>query len=239
VGLKKNAFGKKPETEDLFLVSCPEWFAMPQKDWPASSRVTGFLYFDGGHRDSELEAFIEAHGPPIVFTPGTGVSDVRFFFELASGISRKLAIPAIFISPALARMEPPDRILIRDYAELHWLLPRSKMLVHHGGIGTVAQAIRAGVPQVIIPGRFDQPDNALRVALLGLGGAVFSQNPTAGEIADFIRKVLASPAVEKQVRTGAMLVHAHASRDLAYQMIRRVLDVHFGLPEDAGRQAVH
>jgi hypothetical protein len=58
-------------------------------------------------------------------------------------------------------------------------------------------------------------------------------------MADFIRKVLASPAVEKQVRTGAMLVQAHASRDLAYQMIRRVLDVHFGMPEDAGRQAVH
>jgi UDP:flavonoid glycosyltransferase YjiC (YdhE family) len=231
VGLRRIAFGKRLEEEDVFLILCPEWFAMPQKDWPASARLTGFLYFDDNETpDGELDAFIGAHGAPLVFTPGTGVSDVGRFFRLGVDVCERLGLPGLFLSPALRKLGPQHsgRILVRDYISFDRLLPRARMLVHHGGIGSVAQAIRAGIPQVVVPDRFDQPDNALRIALLGLGGAVFCRHPTAPELAGFIQDVLGSSAVRKQVETGANLVGAYPSGDVAYRLIHRMLDKRFG-----------
>jgi rhamnosyltransferase subunit B len=46
------------------------------------------------------------------------------------------------------------------------------MLVHHGGIGTTAQALRAGRPQLVIPMAHDQFDNAARVKRLGVGSRI-------------------------------------------------------------------
>lgn len=229
VGFEKLAFGSRLETEDLFLILCPDWFAMPQKDWPDRSRLTGFLFLDGDQQDDELEAFISVNGPPLVFTPGTGVSDAGGFFERAASLCRALSLPGVFLSPALRHSGTgwPERILARDHAELHWLLPRSRMLVHHGGIGSTAQAIRAGIPQLVLPDRFDQPDNALRVAILGLGGTVFSRDPDLSELTDMVRNILASATVERQVQTGAALVRAHPARDLAHQMICTVMDRYF------------
>lgn len=229
VGLPKRTFGKRPESDDLLLMLCPEWFAMPQKDWPGSSRVTGFLYFDGDRKDDELDAFVSTNGPPLVFTPGTGVSDARKFFAMAAELCRQLDMPGVFVSSSLHNVTAPvpGRILMREYAELHGLLPRSRLFVHHGGIGSIAQAIRAGVPQVILPDRFDQPDNALRVALLGLGGAVFSKSPGAQELEGFVRNVLGSTTVQRQVKRGAALVRAHPSNEVAYEMICGLMDRRF------------
>jgi UDP:flavonoid glycosyltransferase YjiC (YdhE family) len=102
------------------------------------------------------------------------------------------------------------------------------MLVHHGGIGSSAQAIRAGIPQIVLPDRFDQPDNALRVAILGLGGAVFSPRPPAAALAELIRNVLQSETVRRQLAIGAALVRNQPSRDTAYRLIQDVIERRFG-----------
>lgn len=230
VGLRKLPFGAASEVEDLFLVLCPDWFAMPQKDWPARSRTTGFLYFDQEYHDQQLENFISANGAPVVFTPGTGVSDIGEFFSRAEALCHELQLPGVFLSRALrdSGKQWSNRIAVRDHAELHWLLPLSCMLVHHGGIGTTAQAIRAGIPQIVLPDRFDQPDNALRVAILGLGGAVFSRRPAASDVADIMLRVLASGTVRAQVQRGAALVRGSSSTDLACQMIDGIVAQHYG-----------
>jgi len=59
-----------------------------------------------------------------------------------------------------------------SYVPLGSLLPWCSAIVHHGGIGTVAQALRAGIPQLITPMNFDQPTNAARVRALGAGDSV-------------------------------------------------------------------
>ncbi|MEE2780612.1 MAG: nucleotide disphospho-sugar-binding domain-containing protein, partial [Planctomycetota bacterium] len=55
---------------------------------------------------------------------------------------------------------------------LSQLLPHAAALVHHGGIGTTSQALATGIPQLIMPMAFDQPDNADRVQRLGVGGGL-------------------------------------------------------------------
>ena len=58
---------------------------------------------------------------------------------------------------------------------LQALLPRAAAIVHHGGSGTTTQAMRAGVPQVVVPHYFDQPYFAGRVAELGIARPVRSR----------------------------------------------------------------
>src|SRR6185436_13395214 len=61
----------------------------------------------------------------------------------------------------------PREVIHIDYAPFSQLLPRCAALVHHGGIGTSAQALASGVPQLVTPFTHDQPDNAARLKRLG------------------------------------------------------------------------
>ena len=241
VGLAGLTPGAHSETEDLYLVLCPDWFAMPQKDWPSRARVTGFVYFDRESPNEALDFFLAAHAPPIVFTPGTGISDTADFFRTATEVCRQLRIPAVFLGRLPSGMTVPEfpPIMVCDYAELHRLLPRCRMLVHHGGIGSTAQAIRAGIPQLILPNRFDQPDNGLRVAILGLGGAVFSTKPSPADLAGLIGKILGSAAVRRQVETGSRLIQAQGAQNLAHRMIADLIHRRFGEQVGAADALAH
>ncbi len=90
-------------------------------------------------------------------------------------------VPAL---PAFARHFP--------YIALQRLAPRATAMVHHGGIGTLAQGLRAGLPQLLAPVFFDQFDNAARLETLGLGRRL--ADPTdAAEMAAALEAMLAAP----------------------------------------------
>ncbi|MDH4418260.1 MAG: glycosyltransferase [Acidovorax sp.] len=63
----------------------------------------------------------------------------------------------------------PESVLWQPYVPLSALLPHTAALVHHGGIGTTAEALRSGTPQLITPFAWDQFDNGARIASLGAG----------------------------------------------------------------------
>lgn len=196
--------------ENMTLLMCPGWFAMPQADWPPGTHCVGFPYFKENKADPEIEAFMEANGTPFVFTPGTGIEDVAEFFARAEVLCRILDCPAVFLSPTAPRCNGRGnaRIISRPFASLEWLLPRARLIVHHGGIGTTAQAIRAGIPQIVFPGRFDQPDNAMRIAQLRLGAAVMSKHITPTAWATLVRAVLSDAGISSQLRKAARSVNA-------------------------------
>src|SRR5690606_36006019 len=73
-----------------------------------------------------------------------------------------------------------------DYVDFEYLLSKAKLIIHHGGIGTTAQAIRAGIPQLLRPLAFDQADNANRIHKLNLGTIVFPEYFRAEEVAKTI-----------------------------------------------------
>jgi UDP:flavonoid glycosyltransferase YjiC (YdhE family) len=50
-----------------------------------------------------------------------------------------------------------------------WLFPRVAAVAHHGGMGTTAEGLRAGVPSIIIPRLLDQRFWSKRVHELGVG----------------------------------------------------------------------
>jgi len=150
----------------------PSWFAAPQPDWPSPLDLVGFpLPESATELAPALREFIAREGRPLVFTPGTGVVDVAAFFAAARLCCERLERPGVFLSPHYRTSEVAlgSRILHVPFVDLAPLLRRSALLCHHGGIGTVARAFEAGIPQIICARAYDQPDNGERVTELGAG----------------------------------------------------------------------
>ena len=136
--------------------------------------------------------------------------------------ARRSRLSLILLSPSLgSQFEAPD-VLVRPYVDLGWLLPQARALIHHGGIGTVAEAIRAATPQLILPGRFDQPDNAVRIAQLGLGGAILRDAFSDEELDQTLERILASTHVAMQVATASSLAARGDAVERAADLLGRL-----------------
>ncbi|WP_421934988.1 glycosyltransferase [Phenylobacterium sp.] len=156
-------------------------FGAMQPDFPQPCALTGFCFYDHRHGvpatlSEEMAAFLRAGEAPIIFTLGsTLVMKPGHFYEVGLAAAHQLGRRAILLtgpdSGLLARPPTPN-VLVADYAPHSELFPHALAIVHHGGVGTTAQALRAGKPQLIIPFSADQPDNGERVARLGVGRAV-------------------------------------------------------------------
>jgi rhamnosyltransferase subunit B len=93
---------------------------------------------------------------------------------------------------------PPDlppSIFWQDYVPLRRLLPQVAALVHHGGIGTTAEALRAGTPQLVVPLAHDQFDNAARVAALGVGAGLHAARLSEERLVRALRGIVGNAAM--------------------------------------------
>lgn len=155
--------------------------AQPQPDWPQNTLITGFCFHDEGEERSEngdlppeLTQFLKEGTPPIVFTLGSSaVWHPGRFYEHAIEAARSLGQRAILLVGDRAGVLPqslPPEVIAFDYVPYAKLFPHARIVVHQGGIGTTAQALRAGKPMLVVPHYSnDQPDNAGRIERLGVG----------------------------------------------------------------------
>ena len=147
-----------------------------QADHPRHFSVAGFSFYDGvGELSPDIRQFLDEGSPPLIFTLGTSaVHDSSRFVTVAVDALRILQERALLVLDeaqcAAWRTKLPDNVRITGYVPYSLIFPRARAIIHHGGIGTTAQALRAGRPQLVAPYFVDQPDNAKRVARLG--GAV-------------------------------------------------------------------
>src|SRR5213075_3040591 len=88
-----------------------------------------------------------------------------------------------------------------NYAPFKKLFPRCRAVVHHGGVGTTAQALAAGIPQLMLPMAWDQPDNAMRVRRMGAGEWLLP-NSTAARIAGALAELM-TPETRQRCRAVA------------------------------------
>ena len=84
---------------------------------------------------------------------------------------------------ALRPSSIPETVHVLDQAPHSWLLPRTAVAVHHGGVGTVAAALRAGVPQVIRPFQGDQSFWAQQANEIGIAAPPLTGTLTADRLA--------------------------------------------------------
>jgi rhamnosyltransferase subunit B len=191
----KGLFGQWWHSPESTLALFPSWYAAPQPDWPANTHVCGFPLYDAGNLeqiDSDLETYLADGDPPIVFTSGSARTSGREFFAASAAACELLGRRALFVTRFARQLPRPLPALIRhvQYEPFSRLLPRAAALVHHGGIGTAAQALRAGVPQLVVPGCYDQFDNAARLRRLGVSRTLSNGNYSPANVAGALRGLL-------------------------------------------------
>jgi len=202
----------------LQLALFPDWFGQPQPDWPKTLRLTGFpLYDERGVEtiSAEADQFLKAGAPPIVFTFGTGMRQAKEVFAESVAACRALGQRGILLTRFQEQLPPelPADIRHFDYLPFGELLPRITVLVHHGGIGTLSQALAAGIPQLVVPFAYDQPDNAARLERLGVARTVAYDRYRASVVLPTLQQLLHS--TEVRARCQALAQRLRDARPLA------------------------
>ena len=197
----KKIFGGWMHSPQKNLGLFPDWFAHPQPDWPPQTQLTSFVYYDkqSGNEElpRELQTFLSAGSAPIIFTAGTAMKHADQFFLDCIEACQRLGRRGILLTqhPEQLPAELPENIQHFAYLPFSKVLPQALALVHHGGIGTTAQAIAAGIPQVIRPMAHDQPDTAARVEKLGIGVSLSTKKFNATSLAEKLKVLITSQAV--------------------------------------------
>jgi rhamnosyltransferase subunit B len=194
----------------LVLAMFSRLLADKQPDWPAAAVQTGFPFHD---HDSDatlppaLARFLDAGRPPIVFTLGSSaVWDAGAFYQHSATAARALGRRAVLLTGNDPRNQPttvPDGAIACDYAPFTALFPRAAAIVHQGGVGTTAQAMRAGRPMLVMPYSHDQPDNADRVCRLGIARTIAKHRYTPARAAAALKELLDDPVgLERAAEVG-------------------------------------
>lgn len=173
--------------------------AAPQPDWPARTVTCGFTRYEGATPDAAtaqaLARFLDAGDPPIVFGLGSSAVAIadRYWRDAIDAVCR-LGRRAILLtgthSPPPAT---PRSIAAYAYLPYSAVFPKAAAVVHTCGIGTLAQALRSGRPQLLMPVAFDQPDKARRAARLGVGRVLPFERATARRLCAALARVLDDP----------------------------------------------
>ncbi len=199
-------------------------------DWPESVHVTGYFFLDtqaGWQPSPELQAFLEAGDPPVYV--GFGSMSGRNPEQLASLMLEALAQSGqrgLLLTGwgGLHTERVPDNVFVVDSAPHSWLFPRMAAVVHHGGAGTTAEGLRAGVPSVIVPFVLDQPFWGARVKALGLGpDPIPHKSLTADRLARAIRSAVTDSGMKQRAKSYGVALRAEDGPGNAVQIIQRYL----------------
>ncbi|HAA74819.1 TPA: hypothetical protein DCE37_06860 [Candidatus Latescibacteria bacterium] len=189
---------------DLTIGLFPDWFGPRQTDWPNGVQLTGFPLYDQPEPGlpPEVEAFLDAGDPPVVFVSGTATaSEARFYAESVWGCTRA-GVRGLLLTrfPQQLPDDLPDGVTHFPSIPFSQLLPRCRAIVHHGGVGTLSQALRAGIPQIVRPYGFDQFDNADRLVRLGVGREIPNGKYRAVRVARVLETLSEDPTLQQTCR---------------------------------------
>lgn len=202
--LAGNPFIDDKFSPHLVIALFPSVLAKPQLDWPANTVLAGATFYDGSQNKTDLEPklkdFLDAGQPPIIFTLGSAAVMAPGNFYAASIEAAKLLNKRAIL--LIGKNAPPEHlssdIIAIDYVPYSEIFPRACAIVHQGGIGTTSQALRAGIPTLVMPYSHDQPDNAARLQRLGTARVIPRKNYTASRAAKELAELLANPEYAKK-----------------------------------------
>jgi rhamnosyltransferase subunit B len=226
-----HAFHEGQFSPGLTLALFSRLLADPQPDWPSHTRVTGFVFYDGPDRlPPEVEQFLASGPAPLVFTLGSSVvSAAGAFYRESVEVVRRLGCRAVLLVGTDPQNRPterlPEGVLAVPYAPHGRLFPRAQALIHQGGIGTTAQALRSGRPMLVVPHAYDQPDNASRVVKLGVARTLPPKRYVASRVTSELRALLAEPSYARRAAEVGCMVQAEAGDQQACDAIEAYLAV--------------
>jgi rhamnosyltransferase subunit B len=211
--------GREPIYEGQHSPSCvlamfSPALAQAQTDWPPQTRISGFPLWhepaDSAPVPAELDEFLRSGPAPVVFTLGSSavLNPGRFYAESAEA-ARQMGVRAVMLDGEGGLGVRVDRDVLRlAYAPHSYLFPIASAIVHSGGIGTCAHAMRAGRPMLVVPFAYDQPDNAARLVRLGVARTIGSGSYTAARSVRDLQKLVTDPMYQSNADRIARIVKA-------------------------------
>ncbi|MFZ0544535.1 MAG: glycosyltransferase [Candidatus Promineifilaceae bacterium] len=191
----------KAAREEMLIVHAYSHYVVPHpKDWPESYHTVGYFFLDeeqAWQPPADLMTFIEAGERPICIGFGSMTGrDPRRMTDIVRRAVKRSGRRAVLLSGwgKIGEAELPDSIYCLRQAPHTWLFPRMAAVVHHGGAGSTAAGLRAGVPSILIPHFADQPFWANRVEALGVGPKGILRHRLIPEVlADAIAEATTNP----------------------------------------------
>jgi len=164
----------------------------PSSDWTSNVHVTGYFFFDSNalyQPSVELQNFIDAGDASVCVSFGSMVNrDVDKIDHIVCNALKQTGQRGVILSGWGSVKRPPSKdFLYLDTVPHDWLLPRCKMIIHHGGAGTTSAGLRAGIPNIVVPFMADQPFWGKCVYAIGVGPKpVFVKDLSVDKLADAI-----------------------------------------------------
>ncbi len=166
-------------------------------DWPQNVTLTGFVVWDRGSSFPDpdgLEEFLSVPDPPVLVTLGASSSlDPQHFYGDAVAAVTSLGHRALVLTgPTPTPVELPiePTIFSTPFAPLSRVASHCQAAIHHGGVGTTIALLRSGLPQVVVPRGFDQPQTAIRMTRLGVARSVPWRRESAKNLASELSALL-------------------------------------------------
>ena len=211
----------------LVLAMFSSVLAKPQPDWAKNTVVTGFVFYDGGNAElsPKVQQFIDAGEPPLVFTLGSAnVLNPGVFYSESIEAATQLNRRAVLLMGGNKLPEKlPQNMIAIDYAPYSKIFPYALAIVHQGGIGTTAQALRSLRPTLIMPYTYDQPDNAARVQRLGTSRTINPKQYIASRVAEELRELMVNPYYTAKAKEVGQIFQTEDGVGMACDVIEKQL----------------
>ena len=179
---------------ELAIGLFPGWWAGEHPDWPTQMVTTGFPIWDRSESEAispPLRAFI-GDEKILVYSPGASAGHTATHFAAFASACEATGHRGLILTPKPpADLLAQDRVRFESYVPFRQLLPHAAAVVHHAGIGTSAQCLAAGVPQVVVPTLYNQPDTAIRLERLGVAQKILPKRFDERSLTEALKRVLA------------------------------------------------
>lgn len=204
---------------------------MPRPDdWHDKIFVTGYWFHDaadGWTPSVELSTFLAAGEAPIYIGFGSmSNQDPEGTARLMIDALQKTGKRGIILSgwAGLRAENLPENIILLDSAPHDWLFPKMAAVIHHGGAGTTAAALRAGVPNTIVSHMADQPYWGRRAYELGVGAKYIRRHKLTSErLADAIAAMTGSPTMRQKAAALGAAIRQEEGVGTAVEVFNRLL----------------
>lgn len=200
------------------------------KNWSDHIQVTGYWFLDQAtdwQPSQALLDFLAAGSPPVYVGFGSmSGEDAAQFTEIILEALKQTGQRGILLTGwgGIAQTELPDDVFLLSSVPHDWLFPRMATIVHHGGAGTTAAALRAGVPSVVVPFFGDQPFWGDRVMKLGTSPSPIPKAQlTVDCFAAAITTAVTDSVMQKQAKAIGVKIRAEDGVQQAIKVVERYL----------------
>lgn len=204
-------------------------FGPRQPDWPPNAVATGFPFLDQDNDIPEdvrdkVRDFLQAGEPPVVFTLGSSaVWDAGNFYRDSIEAVNQCRLRAVLLIgkdiQGNVPKELPENIIAVEYLPHALIFRHARAIVHQGGVGTTAQALRSGNPQLVVPYSHDQFDNAARVKRLGCGLWMQKKKYNANTSCASLRRLCSGEFRHRSEEIGKMIDAENGAANAAEEII--------------------